>query len=241
MKNKRGLLVRPSTRQAAARPVFLTGLLSVLLMITYIFTVKTYEPIRNISLTGGILVYPLTFLIIAYISKYYGFKEARKSIYISTSLYLLFLLIITLLIIPKASITTAGYNAVIQYLFANDYMTIGDTKIFYPLLGQFLGLAGAYVVSHLLYSTIYNAIHNYTVDYLAMSLSLFIAAIIDRIVFIPLLFLKNLIDGNNTFNYILKCLTSEFIVTIGMCLVVVILYVIIVAIKNAIEKKKHQI
>ncbi len=71
-----------------------------------------------------------------------------------------------------------------------------------------------------------------------MGLSAFISAIVDRIIFTPLLFIENLIDGSNTFEYFMKCLTSEFIATIVMIILMVILYIIITSVKEKIKKKR---
>lgn len=257
MNNQRGALQRPSEKRIenqietkvdtkvetkietikSKRPTFATGLLTILLIISYIFTLKVYEPVNSIIVTGSILIYPFTFLVAAYISKYYGFKETRKSIFTSVLLFILFIVITMVCILPKSNNQTASFNAVIQYLYANNVYMIGDFKIFYPTLGQFLGLAGAFVISHLLFATIYNAIHNYTIDYLAIGLSIFIAAITDRIIFMPSLFLENLIKGANTFDYFIKCLTSEFIATIVATVIIVILYVLITSVIDAKKKK----
>lgn len=244
MKNNIGVLRRPGDKSGGLEkkyPVFLTGLLAILLITAYIFTYKTYEPVKNIMISGGILVYPLTYLITAYITRYYGFKDARKSIFISAGLYTIFIFLIMLCVIPTPNNQTSSYNAVIQYLFTNDFFMLGETRIFFPLLGQFFGMLIGFVVSHLLYATIYNAIHRYTVDYLAMGLSVFIAAIIDRIIFMPLLFLENLLDGLNTFDYFIKCLTSEFMATIVASILLIIIYIIWTSIKDKMKKTVRNI
>lgn len=243
MNNNKGVLMRPSNRQAVnnaaiKRPVFATSLLTILLIVSYVFTIKVYEPVIAINVTGGILFYPLTFLVICYIAKYYGFKEARRSIFVSTGLFLVFILLMMIGVIIPSSNQTSSYNAVIQYLYTNDFFMVGDLRIFYPILGQFFGMLIAYFVSHLLCATVYNAIHSFTVDYLAMGLSAFIASIIDRVIFMPLLFLQNLLDEVVTFEYFIKCLTSEFIMTIVATLIIIILYVIITSIKSSKDKKK---
>lgn len=208
-----------------------------MMIIAFIFTLKTYEPVKNVIITGGILVYPFTFLIMAYISKYYGLKEAQRSVFTSALLYTLFFVLIGICLLPNANNATTSYNSVIQYVFANDFFTIGDMKIFFPTLGQFFGTLIAFIASHLLYASIYNAVHRFTVDYLAMGLSAFISAIIDRIIFTPLLLLENLLEGSNTFEFFIKCLTSEFIATIGFVIILIIIYIIMTHIKDAKEKK----
>ena len=217
-------------------PVFLTGLLTLILIVVYVFTLKNYQPAQNIIISGGIIVYPLTFLIVALISKYYGFKEARRSIFVSALLYITFIMLIIIAVTPKANTATSGYNAIVQYVFVNNIKDIGGFSLFYPTLGQFFGLLIAYVVSHLLYATIYNAVHRFTIDYLAVGLGLFIAYIVDRLLFIPILYAKGLSTGANTFEYLIKVLTSEFIVGVGVAVLLVIVYMIINAILKAIKK-----
>ena len=214
-------------------PTFLTGLLSLILIISFIFTLKNYEPAKNIIITGGIVTYPLTFIIIAIINKYYGFKEARKSIVISTLLYISFMILATVSIMPNPNQITSGYNAIVQYIFANNFKEFAWGTLFYPMLGQFLGVAVAYLASHLLFVTIYSITKDYTIDYLAMGLGLFISYIVDRIIFIPLLLARGLIKGTNTFNYMIQILTSEFIAAIFMTIILIILYIIITNIKKS--------
>ena len=218
------------------RPVFLTGLLTLLLIASYIFTLKDYDIATNIIVSGGIILYPFTFLIISFISKKYGFKEARRSIFVSALLYITFIILIIIAVTPKANTATSGYNAIVQYVFVNNIKDIGGFSLFYPTLGQFFGLLIAYVVSHLLYATIYNAIHRFTIDYLAVGLGLFIAYIVDRLLFIPILYAKGLSTGANTFEYLIKVLTSEFIVGVGVAVLLVIVYMIINVILKAIKK-----
>jgi len=236
MKNNVGVLSRPSTR-SAKKPTFLVCLLTLMLIVTFIFTLKMYEPVKNILVTGGIFVYPFTFLIIAYIAKYYSFNEAKKSVFMSAGMFAIFFLLIMLCLIPSANNATASYNSVVQYIFANNFWTIGNTQIFYPTMGQFCGILIAYISSHLLYASIYNAIHRYTIDYLAMGLSAFIAAIVDRVVFVPILLLENLLNGSNEFEFFIKCLTSEFIATIVFTMLAIAGYIAISLIKESKNKK----
>lgn len=214
-------------------PAFITGLLAIILIITYIFTLKSYEPAKNIIITGGIVVYPISFLVTALLGKYYGFKETRKAIYISSLLYVSFMFLVILSIMPSANELTEGYNAIVQYLFANNFKELSNVTIFYPMLGQFLGVLIAYFASHLLFATIYSVTKNYTVDYFAMGLGLFISYIIDRILFIPLLLSHGLIKGTNTFNFLIQMLTSEFIAAVFMTLALIIIYIIITNIKKS--------
>lgn len=141
-------------------------------------------------------------------------------------------------VLPPSNDVTSGHNLTIQYLFTSDFFSIGDFRIYHPMLGQFFGTLISFVVSHLLYATVYNAISNLTVDYLAMGLSIFIGYIVDRILFMPMLLAQNLMDGVNTFEFFLKCLTSEFIGAIVAALVIVILYVILTSIIDAMKKRQ---
>lgn len=257
MENNRGVLSRPSVRQATIQmdpvtlpPVvekekksayFATGLLTLILIVTYMFTLKMYEPVRNMLITGSIMVYPLSFLIIAYVSKYYGFKEAKKSVFMSSILFAIFILLVMICLMPTANNATAAYNMVIQYIFANNYVEIGTWTLFYPILGQFFGLIIAYVTGHLIYAKVYDAIHGITVDYLAAGLGIFIGYIVDRMLFIPLLYAESLIKKMNSFQHLIKCLTSEFMGAILGTLIVIVVYVVISTIKDKKNKKKASV
>lgn len=216
-------------------PAFLIGLMATLLIATFLFSIKFFEPANTLVMTAGILNYPFTFLITAIICKRYSFKVARKSIFISGLLFALFILIMMLSVIPSGNDISMQYNAIVQYLFANNQGHILGMRIFYPTLGQFFGVLISFIVSHLLYATVYNAVRNYTIDYLSVGLSLFIGYIIDRILFVFLLFAKGLHNGDNTFDFVIKVLTTEFMASIVACLIIIILYSII----NAFSKKKR--
>ena len=208
-------------------PAFGIGLMSMLLIATYIFSLKFFEPAGNLILTAGILNYPFTFLITSLICTKYSFKVARKSIYMSAILYALFIFIMMISIIPSGNEISMQYNAIVQYLFANNQGHILGIRVFYPTLGQFFGVLVSFIISHLLFATVYNAVRHYTIDYLAVGLSLFIGYIIDRIIFIFLLFAKGLYKGNNTFDFVIKVLTTEFMGCILACVLLIILYAII--------------
>ena len=218
-------------------PAYLVGLLSVMLIATFIFTLKNYEPARNILLTGGIIVYPFTFLIISLISKYYGFKASRKAIFISSLVYISFFVIMMVGVLPASNNATSSYGSIIQYFFTNDVLTIGGFNIYYPTIGQFLSVLVAFLVSHLIYATVYNAVAKFTVDYLAMGLSLFIAYILDRLLYMPILLFGGIMKENNSFDYLVKCLTSEFIAAIMITILLIIIYIIFTSIKKAVDNK----
>lgn len=219
-------------------PALWTSLLSVLLIATFMFSLKFYEPADNLILTGGIYIYPLTFLIVAIICKFYGFKSARKSIFASVLAVLIFTFITMLCVIPDGNSTSMQYNAIIQYIFANDSTYIGNFRIFYPTLGQYFGVLISFIISHLLYATIYNVTHKITIETLSIGLSLFIAYILDRIIFIFLLFSEGLMKKTNTFDFVIKCLTSEFMAAIAVSVLIIIVMAIIIAVtKNKNNKK----
>lgn len=236
---KRKPLVRKKEDETKKNPTFLTGMLTLILIVSYIFTLKNYEPVKNIVITGGIMVYPLSFLIIAYISKYYGFKTARRSIYTSSILYVMFIVLVMIAVMPHSNNITSDYNVVVQYIFVNNFLSIGESgfSFFYPTIGQFLSIVVSFVISHLLYATIYNALKGFTIDYLAVGLSLFIGYILDRLIYVPILYAKGLMNGANTFEYFIQILTSEFIGAIVMSVAIIIVFAIISAIKKTVEKK----
>ncbi len=213
----------------------LITLLTIILIADYIFIHKNYEPIKNMIITGGTIIYPFSFLVTTFIANKYNKKEARKHIYVSSAMFILFILIIILGLIPKASYTTLVYNSTIQSIFASNMLNIGNVTIYYPILGAFFGTVIAFIVSHTIYLLFYNLIRSSTINFVAMGLSTLVGLVLDRLIFMLLLYGKNLITGDNSFQYFIKCLTGEFMFAIIMTVVLIIIYVIFSSIKN----KKH--
>lgn len=237
MEGNLGVVFKQRKKEEAKAPVFLTCLIAIILIITYSYTLKMYEPATNLILTGGILVYPISFLANIFMTKNYGLKAARKSIFTAAAIFVIFILLIMFCAVFEANKTTAAHDAMLQYVFVNDVFYIGKIAVYYPTLGQFFGVLISFLASHILYSTIYSALAKVkTNEYLSMGLSLFIAYIVDRIIFIPLLYSEGLIKGSNTFDYLVKCLISEFMAAMFASVLVIIAFTIINNLKNKFKK-----
>lgn len=221
--NKKGENVAKIKKDAPS-PSFLTGLLTILLIASFILVPKSYSITDNIMVDGSILVYPITFFIISLMCNRYSFKQIRKSIYLSTLLYLIFMVIMCLGVIIPANSDTSNYNVVIQFIFAGNSKELGDLTLYYPLLGQTFGLALAYFISHLIYALVYFIIKDFTMDYLSALLATFISYIIDRTIFIPL-YCNNYVFGDKPeFNYFIKFLAGEYLVSLFVIVIILFLY-----------------
>ena len=221
--NKKGENVAKIKKDAPS-PSFLTGLLTILLIASFVLVPKTYSLSENIMVDGSVLVYPFTFLIISLMCNRYSFKQIRKSIYLSTILYLIFMVVMCIGVVIPANSDTSNYNVVIQFIFAGNAKEFGDVTIFYPLLGQTFGLALSYFVSHLIYALIYFIIKDFTMDYLAALLAIFISYIIDRTIFIPM-YCNNFVFGDKPeFNYFIKFLAGEYLVSLFVIIVILCFY-----------------
>jgi len=237
MEGNLGVVFKQRKKDEAKAPVFLTCLLTIILIITYSYTLKMYEPTKNLVLTGGILVYPISFLANIFISKNYGLKAARKSVFTASLMFVMFIVLIMFCAIFTANKATQGHDAMLQYVFVNDVTYIGKTALYYPTLGQFFGVLISFLASHILFATIYNALKKVNVnEYLNVGLSVFIAYVVDRIIFIPLLYSEGLIKGANTFGYLIKCLTSEFIAAMLASVLIIIAFAIIVNLSKKYKK-----
>ena len=212
------------------------GLMTISIIVAYIFTLKFYEPVPNVLVTGGIFSYPITFLLTLFITDKYGLKESKKSIYISSSLFLLFLLLIIISLLPVSNTTTMQYNSIVQYLFANNQFHITNNIIFYyPTLGQCFGILFGFIISHLLTSIIYNSISKVSSYIVSAGIALFIGYSIDRIIFVILLFIEGLIAKDNTIDFVIRFITSECLASLIASIIILILFIII---KNIKFKKR---
>ena len=218
-------------------PSFLTGLLAILLITSYIFIPKTFSLSENIIVDGAAVIYPITFLVIALMCRKYSFKVVRRTIYISSLLYLSFLFLLSMSVLIPANSDTSNYNLVVQYIFAGNMKDIGGITIYYPLFGQLLSIVLAYAISHLIYSLIYFNLKEFTMDYLAAFLSMFIAYIIDRSLFVPLFNINYVFGSEGEFNYFIKYLAGEFMITVFIVVLLLILYSVFSAIKKGSKKE----
>jgi len=206
-------------------PTFITCLLSVLLIATYLLVPKLYEPAKNIVFNASITAYPFTFLLIVLAARKYTFKELRKSVITSTIIFILFLIIMCIGIMPAANSDTMSYNVVIQYLFGLNSFQIGDYSIFYPELNLVLGIAVAYFIGHLLYLFIYNALSTPSNEGMVVMLSLFISYIIDRTIFMPIYY-SRVLTQDNSFAYFVKNLTGEYVASILVVITLILVFLI---------------
>lgn len=223
MENKKGENIARIKKDAPS-PSFLTGLLTILLIASFILIPKTYSITENIIIDGSILVYPFTFLILTFMCKRYSFKQIRKSIYLSSILYLVFMFFICLGINPPANSDTSNYNLVIQFIFAGNSKEFGEATLFYPMIGQTFGIVIAYFVSHLIYALIFFILKDITIDYLSALLGLFIAYIIDRTIFSPI-YCNDFVFGTKPeFDYFIKFLAGEYLFAIFIIIIILLIY-----------------
>ena len=136
-------------KKTSSSPTFITCLLTVLLIATYLLIPKLYEPAKNIIFNASITAYPFTFLVIMLAARKYSFKEMRKSIYTSSIVFILFLLIMCIGLIPIANSDTMNYNVVIQFLFGINNIPLGNLTLFYPQLSLVLGIVLSYIIGQL--------------------------------------------------------------------------------------------
>jgi len=210
----------------ASSPAFITSMLSVLLIATYLLVPKLLEPAKNIVFNASITVYPLTFLLIILGAKKYSFKEMRKSIITSSIVFILFMLVMCIGLIPISNTDTMNYSIVIQYLFGINNVPVGDITLFYPQLSLVGSILASYIIGHLLYLYIYYALKDHAMASLIVTLSLFISYIIDRTIFMPIYYSNILLREENSFAYFVKCLTGEYFTAILIIIVLVIVFMI---------------
>jgi len=111
---------------------FLTLLFGSMVMLAHWFKPRPVE-VLNISTDAGILIFPLTFLLIGLITEVYGYKRARHTIWVG---FLFYLLVITYsqisIYLPSPDYATANNE-----LFKSVY-TINARMIIVSLIGYLL-------------------------------------------------------------------------------------------------------
>ena len=188
--------------------------LFILILISYIFYEKFIYLAPNLNISISMLIYPITFLITANILKKYGITETKKTIKL-TSLSLIIFIIISCILCSVESITTTNIisNNLREILTPNN-IAFNNIIIYYPKILFTSIFIIVFTLSHYIFTILYEIINNNSNYIIAFLLSFIIAFLLDRIIFIPIVNINNLL--NNTINIIdlIKSLTANFIIVI---------------------------
>ncbi len=189
---------------------YLNGILIILLLLSVIFKDEFIFIAPHLDISLSIIIYSLTFLILGFIFYNSNFKEAKFSIKNSVVTVIIFFIFTTLLNSFMGLFIGANF---ITTVFTPNRL-IFDNFVFYYFDFNILLILLVYYLTHLIFISIYDTLSDITNKYLPFIVSLFIAFIIDVMLMIPVILVRDIYYGNVIFLDIIKFLTSHYIALI---------------------------
>lgn len=209
--NKKGLLI-------------LNNLVFVLMLLAYISNGRIIEIGNNLSVNLTYFIYPLVYLFLAVICKFFDYKEAKKSIRAASIGLIITIILIMILNLIPSNIDSIESELMFKNLFTPNSLEIAGFNIVYPnIIYTISFLVLNFGMSYLMVA-IYSAIKNETKDFIAFYLAIFISLVLFTII---LLSIDKLIIAQLDFKSYVFNLTTGFVVVIVLSIIMLIINSII--------------
>lgn len=209
----------------------INGILIIVLLITLIFKNKIVIIAPNLEVSISIFIYSFTFLILGYILTKYKYREAKKAIKISIILILLFLLLASILNNVPGTAESELNQSLLNIFTPYNILIFGQNIYIFDL--SIILILLIYYLTHNIFISINDTLTTITNKYLSFGISIFIAFIIDTMLMVPTLYIKDIYHANLDAFDIIKYLTANFMVLIIMSLLSLLIYTLI------FQKKKN--
>lgn len=208
----------------------LNTLVFILLLLAYISNGRIIEIGNNLTINLTFFIFPLIFLMLCVISKFYNYSEAKKTIKSACISLLIFIGIIMLLNLIPSNTDTQEMEILFKTLFTPNKFSLLGLKIYYPNLIYLISYTILSFVTSYIMIAIYNAIKDETKDFIAFFLSLFISLILFTIVLISI---EALLINQLPFKEYIYMLTAGFIVVIVLSIIMLLINSIVNAFKKS--------
>lgn len=174
--------------------------------------------ILEISISN--ILYPITFLITILIYKKSDFKETHKNIIRTSTIILLFMLIISIFNTIPGNYISRETDLALKQIFTPNFILIKKFPIYYPDLLNLITFTLLFYFSHTLILILYEAMEPYTKKFIAFGLAMFIPLTLDVICYVSI---NNIFDEIE-FPKMITNLTSNFVIVIISTILMTIIY-----------------
>lgn len=199
-------------------------LLSFLFLIGIIFSSKDIYIAPKLIINMGLLIYPITFLLIAIIYQKYQMKEAKRSIIESILIVLVFYLIASLFCSLNSTLDTKSVSVYLRNIFTPNYFELYNITFYYPNLFVLFGSCGIFYLSHYIFLVVYEACNDYVSYIISFIIAILIAFIIDQMLYLPIIKLLDLLNNNLSLIAFIERLTANFIIVVISSAILTFIY-----------------
>ena len=197
-----------------------------LLLISYIFSIKFIYIAPNLNISLGLLIYPFTFLILALMYNNKNITEVKESIYFNFLLIIIFYIIISILNSLDSITSTELISSNLRNIFTPNYLIIKNFILYYPDLINLLTFIVVYFLTHYIFITVFEVIKVNINSPVAFILAILISFILDQMIYVPLTNLHSLINLEITYQNLIEYMTANFIAVIFTSILMLSFYLI---------------
>lgn len=208
----------------------LNTLTFILILLGYITNGRIIEIGNNLNINLTFFIFPLVFLTLIIINKFYNYQEAKKTIKSSCISLIIFIIIIMLLNLIPSNLESIESEILFKNLFTPNNTTLLGFKIYYPNLIYLISYTTLSFITSYIMIAIYNAIKEEAKEFVAYYLAEFISLILFTIILISI---NSMLINKLTFKETIIYLTSGFIVSIALSIITLIINSIINVLKKS--------
>ena len=186
-------------------------ILFILVLLSYLFNTINIKLYNNATISIGVVLYSLTFLVSSIMIERNKIKECKKYVLSSIKYIILFFVLVT--IMCQFDSLNELINSIKNVFTPNTY-TINNYNLYYPDIYKLVVYLIVYYFSHYIFFVTYEVSYENVGYLISFLLSILIGFILDQMLFttiynIPYLFTEKIVVYD-----FLNILTSNFIVTL---------------------------
>lgn len=186
-------------------------ILFILVLLSYLFNTINIKLYNNATISIGVVLYSLTFLVSSIIIERNKIKECKKYVLSSIKYIILFFVLVT--IMCQFDSSNELINSIKNVFTPNTY-TINNYNLYYPDIYKLVVYLIVYYFSHYIFFVTYEVSYENVGYLISFLLSILIGFILDQMLFttiynIPYLFTEKIVVYD-----FLNILTSNFIITL---------------------------
>lgn len=194
-------------------------ILFILVLLSYLFNTINIELYNNATVSIGVALYSLTFLVSSIIIERNKIKECKKYVLSSVKYMILFFGLVT--IMCEFDSSNELINSIKNVFTPNTY-TINNYSLYYPNVCKLIVYLIVYYFSHYIFFVTYEVSYENVGYLISFLLSILISFILDQMLFTTIYNIPYLFTEKIVVNDFLNILTSNFIVTLLSSIILVL-------------------
>lgn len=194
-------------------------ILFILVLLSYLFNTINIELYNNATVSIGVALYSLTFLVSSIMIERNKIKECKKYVLSSVKYMILFFGLVT--IMCQFDSSNELINSIKNVFTPNTY-TINNYSLYYPNVYKLIVYLIVYYFSHYIFFVTYEVSYENVGYLISFLLSILISFILDQMLFTTIYNIPYLFTEKIVVNDFLNILTSNFIVTLLSSIILVL-------------------